>query len=123
LHEYDVRLLRCFKDEYFRECGIELDLEEMERQWHLAYCAYVAGVGVTIDREIFRETERKEWDTINDLNDSRVLDRWNCRCYSYMIRILCRYLYLRWRSTGSKQLHVLETFYEWKAYWVEKGMT
>jgi len=123
LHEYDVRLLRCFKDEYYRECGIELDLEEMERLWHLQYCNYVASCGISIEREIFRETPRKEWKDITDLMDKRVVGRWNCRCFSFMIRTSMRYLYLRWRSTGSQKFHCYDTFREWKAYWIEKGMT
>lgn len=126
LDEHEDGLLRCFIDEYYKECGIRLDFEEFRRQWWLMYCLYVSGIGVQIEMEIFRETPREEWSTISSLDDPRVVGVWNVRCYCFMIEKALSYLHRRFtrREGGDPtKLHVHNAFVEWKTYWEKKGMT
>lgn len=123
LDEHEDGLLRCFVDEYYKECGIRLDFYEFRRQWRLNYCLYVASMGVNIEMEIFRETPREEWKTIHSMWHPKAVGRWNVRCYVFMIASALKYLNIRWVRNGKKRLHCHDAFLEWKEYWVGQGMT
>jgi hypothetical protein len=121
--EHDVHWLKCFRDEYRRECGINLDLGEMQRQWHLTYGVYLEYLAMRLRDAVFAQTPREEWATITSLWDKRVIEKWNVRCYSFMIGLALRYLHIRWERGGKKRLHIHDTFLEWRDYWVKNGMT
>merc|ERR1719401_599845 len=94
LYEHEMGYMRCFAEEYRRECGISLDVDEMLRQWHLNYCCgYLLSMSVNIEQEVFREVPREEWATIKSLNDERVVGRWNTRCFVFMIQAALGYMY------------------------------
>eukprot|EP00442_Polarella_glacialis_P005353 CAMPEP_0115054996 /NCGR_PEP_ID=MMETSP0227-20121206/4400_1 /TAXON_ID=89957 /ORGANISM="Polarella glacialis, Strain CCMP 1383" /LENGTH=285 /DNA_ID=CAMNT_0002439525 /DNA_START=27 /DNA_END=884 /DNA_ORIENTATION=+ len=122
LDEHEDGLLQCFIDEYYKECGILLNLEEFRRQWWLTYCSYVQSMGTNIEMEIYRCTPREQWKTIRDLWDDRAVGVWNV-CFAFMIGSALKYLHLRWTRKGRGKLHIHDTFSEWKAYWETKGMT
>jgi len=123
LDEHEDGLLRCFINEYYKECGIKLDFGELQRQWMLCYCQYITTMGTNIEMEIFRETPRPMWKDIKDKWDDKAAGRWNVRCYVFMIDHALEYLYLRWKRGGEKRLHCHDVLVEWKAYWESKGMT
>lgn len=123
LDEHEDGLLQCFIDEYYQECGIKLDFEEFRRQWWLCYATYVTSMGTNIEMEIFRETPREAWASIDSLWHDKVAGIWNVRCYAFMIASALKYLHLRWQRGGRKGLHVHETLKSWRAYWEPKGMT
>jgi len=123
LAEHDVPLLRCFKEEYLGECGIDLNLEEMERQWHLSYVLYLLYLALHTEQDIKRLVKPEEWKGITSLMDSRCISHWTVRCYSQMIRLACRYLQIRWVQGGRKKLHIHNTFSEWKDFWAKQGLT
>eukprot|EP00933_Yihiella_yeosuensis_P060632 TRINITY_DN63383_c0_g1_i1.p1 TRINITY_DN63383_c0_g1~~TRINITY_DN63383_c0_g1_i1.p1 ORF type:complete len:643 (-),score=157.06 TRINITY_DN63383_c0_g1_i1:176-2104(-) len=123
LDEHEDGLIQCFIDEYYRECGIQLNFEEFRRQWWLTYCAYVQQMGTNIEMEIYRCTPRDEWKTIKSLWDDRAAGVWNVRCQSFMIGSALKYLHLRWKRKGGGRLHIHDTFEEWKAFWEANGMS
>eukprot|EP00933_Yihiella_yeosuensis_P080568 TRINITY_DN94018_c0_g1_i1.p1 TRINITY_DN94018_c0_g1~~TRINITY_DN94018_c0_g1_i1.p1 ORF type:complete len:403 (-),score=65.02 TRINITY_DN94018_c0_g1_i1:204-1349(-) len=122
LHMHEEGFIRCFRDEFYKESGIWLDLNEMVRQWHLNYCMYMMSHAIQIEQEIFRLVPRSQWGSIQSLHDPKVIDQWNVRCYTLMIKISVQYLHRRWVASGRKRLHIYETFCEWRDYWVKKGM-
>jgi hypothetical protein len=122
LDEHEEGLLKCFIEEYYKECGIKIDFDEMQRQWWLNYCFYLAQLGTSIELEIFRETPRDEWKHIDSVWHSKVVGRWNVRCYVFMIGTALKYLHLRWVKNGKGRLHCHETLVEWRDYWISKGM-
>jgi len=121
--EHDVHWLKCFRDEYYRESGIRLDLSEMRRQWHLTYCIYLIHLGMQFNSAVFVQTPKAEWDTITSLWDERAVGKWNVRCYTFMADLAMKYLHIRWVKGGKKRLHIHDTFLEWKQYWEKEGMT
>jgi len=124
LFEHEVGFMRCWCDEYRRQCGIRIDFMELLRQWHLSYsCMYLLSMSVNIEQEIFREVPREIWATVKSLDDPRVVGMWNTRCYTFMIKIAMRYLYRGWISNGKKRLLPHETFNEWRDHWQRCGMT
>jgi len=120
LLEHEMGFLKCFVDEFYRECGLKIDLAELYRMFLISCLTNVAGYCLNIEMEIFREVPREEWATIRAIEDSRVLGNWNTRCYVYMIRIVLKYLYLHWTKNGSLVHH--EALLEWVAYWEARGM-
>jgi len=122
LDEHEDGLLQCWIDEYYKECGIKVDFDEMKRHWNLGYMNYLYSMGMNIEQEVFRECPREEWATLTDLFDERTAGMWNCRCYVFMIYNALTYLMRRWKRNGEKRLHIHDTFIEWKAYWESKGM-
>jgi len=123
LDEHEEGFLRCFIDEYYKECGIKLSYSELHRQWMLQYCTYLTTMGSNIEMEIFRETPREMWKDIKSKWDDMAVGRWNVRCYVFMIEHALEYLHLRWIRKGKGLLHCQEHFEEWKEYWEGKGMT
>lgn len=123
LDEHEEGFLRCFIDEYYKECGIKLDFAEFQRQWMLFYCNYIYSMGSNIEMEIFRETPREMWKDIKSMWDDKAVGRWNVRCYVFMINHALEYLHLRWSRNGKRRLHCHDVFVEWKEYWEFKGMT
>mmetsp|Transcript_113697 Transcript_113697/g.196458 ORF Transcript_113697/g.196458 Transcript_113697/m.196458 type:complete len:652 (-) Transcript_113697:145-2100(-) len=120
--EWDVAVLKVFKDEYYRECGIRLNLKELERGYHFAYMNYVIYMTMNIEQEIFAQLPRKEWKNIKDLHEPRMVDKWTLRTYSDMTRNTCTYCYRRWIKGGRKNIHIHDTLLEWKKYWEANGM-
>jgi len=124
LYEHEEGLLRCLRDEFYRESGIFLDFGELMRQWYLAYVQYVSGMGTNIEMEVFRETKKEEWLDIDSLNHPKVAGRWNVRCYAFMIEHALAYLHLHWKDKSNKKyFHVHDCMREWKAYWIKNDMT
>lgn len=128
LDEHEEGLLRCFIDEYYKECGVLLDFDEFQRQWLLSYCAYIQEMGFNIEMTIFRETPREMWKDIRSKWDHKVVGRWNVRCYTFMIGSALEYLYLRWKRRGGGgeeecRLHCHEFLHEWRTLWESVGMT
>lgn len=121
--EHDVHWLQCFRDEYHKECGIKLDLGEMRRQWHLTYGVYLEYLAMRLRDAVFVQTPKQDWATITSLWDKRVIEKWNVRCYSFMIGLAIRYLHIRWVRGGKKRLHIHDAFLEWKNYFEKQGMT
>merc|ERR1712172_53590 len=115
--------MRCFRDEFYQECGIRLNVGEMVRQWHLGYIIKLISNASNICKEVFRECPEEEWSTIESLWDERVAGHWNCRNYAFMIRIMLNYLHMRWVRHGRERLHVHNTFLDWKSYWESQGLT
>jgi len=117
LDEHEEGLLRCFVEEYHRECGIVLSIDEFRRQWLLSYCSYLASIGTNVEMETFRELPKEQWKGITSLWDEKVVGIWNVRCQAFMIRNALKYLHLRWTRGGRGRLHCHETFFEWRDYW------
>lgn len=123
LDEHDVPLLQCFREEYRKECGIELDIREMERQWHLTYIAYLLYLALHTEQDIKRLVKPDEWKSIKNLMDERCMAHWTVRCYTHIIKLAAKYLHIRWLRGGKKSLHIHNTFTEWKEFWVKQGLT
>jgi len=121
--EHDVLWLKCFRDEYYRESGIRLDLGEMRRQWHLSYGIYLIYLAMNINSAVFVQTPKNEWESITSLWDERAVGKWNVRCYTFMIDLALKYLHIRWVKGGRNNLHIHDTLLEWKAFWEKHGMT
>jgi len=122
LDEHEDGLLMCFRNEYWKECGLQIDFHELKRQWELSIMTYLYSMGMNIEAEIFRQCPKEEWDTITTLMDDRVAGMWNCRCYVFMIYHALKYLHIRWRRGGEGRLHCHDSFLQWKEVWLERGM-
>jgi hypothetical protein len=121
--EHEDGLMRCFRDEYYQECGIWLNLREMVRQWHLCLCVKLLVVARAISEEVYPSCALEEWAKIDSLEDERVVSNGNIRAYSFMIKVMLAYLRIRWEKGGKKNLHIHDVFNEWKAHWVKQGLT
>jgi len=122
LHVHEDGLIKCFIDEYYRECGIKLNFFEFRRQWWLAYCGYIGSLGTNIEFEIFREHPREEWDKVEDIWSDMVAGTWTVRCQVFMTLEAMKYLHARWLAKRKGNLHCHDTFLEWKDYWEARGM-
>jgi len=120
LVEHELNMLRCFAEEFYRECGMEMHLGELYRMWHIARCHNAANYSLNIEQEIFREVPKEKWGQINRIEHSLILDNWNTRCYMYMIRSCIKYFYTHWTKSGRNV--PLDALEEWVDYWKKKGM-
>lgn len=123
LFEHELGFLTCYVDEFYRESGVQIDLGEVYRMFLIGMLQSCGGYCINIENEIFREVPREEWSTIYAIEDPRVIGNWNTRCYTYMIRIMLRYLHLHWVRKGSNgNLAHHNALLEWVDYWKAKGM-
>merc|ERR1712178_466682 len=122
LFEHEVGFLKCYVDEFHRESGIQIDLGEAYRVYLITMLQTTAGHGINVEGEIFREGPREKWATIKSIDDPLVIENWNTRCYTFMVRLLLRYLHLHWERRGSNgQLAHHSALLEWVDYWKVKG--
>lgn len=120
LVEHELGFLRCFVEEFHRECGLTIDLEHLYRMYLINMCMNIGQYMINVEQEVFREVPREKWDKITCFEEGEVIYHWNCRCYCFMIRIGLKYMYLHRKKHGRFLHH--DYFLEWLDYWKAKGL-
>lgn len=121
LAEHEVGFIRCYIETFHGECGIKLNLGEIHRLFQMYQLVSANGYCINIEQDIFVEVPRERWGNIDSIENPLIIENWNTRCYTYMIRSNLRYLYCHWKKNGQR-LTPHKALQDWLEYWKSKGL-